>query len=341
MDRKYIPMLQESPEFLKDLVSAIRQAKKRIWIQVMIVEITPGMEKYITLLIEAAKRGVDVWIIVDWITERYHGEDLDTLPTFNLRLIKKRLLVHNMALDIFDRLQTAGVRLVIDKTPHTLGKHLLIGNRNHNKLFIIDDAFWTGGMNFISTPYTYIDFMVKILDRKIITAVEEYFLRKPHQDTSIICRKDYRFLIDSGKRWSSLIYDEAMVLIKSAKKEIILVSQLLPDSKFLNTMLKKSLDGVRVTITISHKDHNIFTRFPFRIHLDGFLKKIKQNPNISIIHADRKIHAKLLLVDNKKAIFGSHNFASWNELIGIEETGFLTSDKELIKQFKKFWKNRR
>lgn len=103
-------------------------------------------------------------------------------------------------------------------------------------------------------------------------------------------------------------------------------------------MLQKSLQGIKVTITISHKDHNIFTRFPFRIHLDAFLKKIDKNMNIRIIHADRKIHAKLLLIDSNKAIFGSHNFASWNELIGIEETGFLTTDMHLVKQFEQFWK---
>lgn len=332
------PILQNAPEFLKDLAASIGQAKKRIWIQVMIFEIADEMEKYILLLTEATKRGVDVWIIVDWITERFYDDDLDTLVTFNPFRMRKRLHIHAKAQKMFARVQKAGIHLVVDKMPGTVQRHILIGNRNHNKLFIIDDVVWTGGMNFITSPHKYIDFMVKIRDSRIMNVIEAYFNNKPNNDTSIQCTPEYRFLVDSGRRWSSLIYDEALSLISHAKKEIVLVSQLLPDSRFLKTLIQKSLEHVRITIIVSHKDHNMFTRFPFRIHLDSFLKKIDKNFNIKITFARSKIHAKLLLVDNEKAIFGSHNFASWNELIGIEETGFLTTDKLLIKQFDKFWK---
>src|SRR5438270_6860336 len=124
MDSTKDPVFQETSEFLADLAGAIARAKKRIWIQVMIFEITPEIEKYTTLLADAAKRGVDVWIIVDWITQRYYDNDLDTLITFKPSHIKKRQMVDKMAQEIFVRLQKKGVRVVIDKKPGIFGKHI-------------------------------------------------------------------------------------------------------------------------------------------------------------------------------------------------------------------------
>ncbi|HSW96898.1 MAG TPA: phosphatidylserine/phosphatidylglycerophosphate/cardiolipin synthase family protein [Candidatus Saccharimonadales bacterium] len=328
--------LQESSVFFKDLKQSIQQAKKRIWIQVMIFEMVPSMEEYITLFIDAAKRGVDVQFSFDWISERYYSENLDVYPTINHKKMEIRQRVHLFVQEQYEKLRKAGVRVTILNVPSPIGSLLLLGKRNHNKLFIIDDVAWTGGINIIANPKRFIDFMVKLYDPRIVFVIAEYFSMKKKINSIIPSTPDYQFLIDDGKKGGSFIYDKAIELIRNTKQEIIFVSQMLPDTGFLNQLVKKSKEGVHINAIISSAEHNIFTKFPFRYHYELFQSKIKNNSHFALLHSQQWIHAKLLVIDNNKAIFGSHNFAKWNELIGIEETGFLTTDKQLIVQFNKF-----
>ncbi|HSW97287.1 MAG TPA: phosphatidylserine/phosphatidylglycerophosphate/cardiolipin synthase family protein [Candidatus Saccharimonadales bacterium] len=328
--------LQESSVFFEDVKQLIRKAKKRIWVQVMIFEMVPAMEEYVALFMDAARRGVDVQLGFDWISERYYGENLDVYPTINHKKIKTRQAVHLFAQEQYTKLRKSGVTLTIFNLPSSLGGMFLLGKRNHNKLIIIDDIAWTGGINLIANPNRFIDFMVKIYDPRIVSVIECYFSRLKKVSEVISCTDEYQFLIDEGKKGSSLIYRTAIELIQNAKKEITFVSQMLPDSGFLEQLVKKSKQGVHINAIISSAEHNIFTKFPFRYHYQLFQSKIKNNSHFTLLHSKQWIHAKLLVIDREKAIFGSHNFAKWNELIGIEETGFLTSDKNLLTQFNKF-----
>lgn len=328
--------LQESLKFFSDLKYSITHAKKRIWIQSMLFEMVPDIEEYVSLFIEAAKRGVEVKLVFDWISERYYEENLDVYPALSFFKLQKRNEVHVFAEQIYAKMRKAGVSVTITNKPSKLGEIFLLGKRNHNKIYIIDDVFWIGGINLIADTSRFIDFMVKLDDTRILSTVEKYFLHKERLNSVVTCTPEYSFLIDSGHKGASLIYDTSIDLIKHAQKEIIFVSQMLPDSGFLDQLFKKSREGVKIHAIISNAAHNIFTKFPFRYHYELFQAKIKHNPHFILFHSKQWIHAKLLIVDGEKAIFGSHNFAKWNELIGIEETGFLTIDKNLITQFQKF-----
>lgn len=327
--------LQESAVFFTDLKRSIQVAKKRILVQVMIFEMVPAMEEYVDILIAATKRGVEVKIVFDWISERYYMENLDVYPSLNPEKIYKRQTVHHFAEKMYKKMRDVGISVTITNIPSSLGQFFLVGKRNHNKLFIIDNIAWTGGINLITNPNFYIDFMVKMYDPHVVLVIEKYFLNKQNFNDTLSATNEYQFLIDDGQKGKSVIYDKSIALIKNAKKEIIFVSQMLPDRGFLNELLKKTKREVSIRVVISNAEHNIFTKFPFRYHYSMFESKVSRNSHIILLHSKQRIHAKLLLVDDK-AIFGSHNFAKWNELIGIEETGFLTTDIHLLRQFKNF-----
>lgn len=330
--------LQESDVFFTDLKASIRKAKKRIWIQVMIFEMVEEIEEYVSLFTDAVERGVDVRVIFDWISERYYTENLDIYPTINPDKIKKRKEVDQFAHYICQKMRSAGITVTVTNTPSALGKLLLLGKRNHNKLFIIDGTAWMGGINLITSSSRYVDFMVKLYDSSLVSVVADYFLHKRKENAIIPANPEYKFLIDGGKKGQSLIYEKAVELVKHAEKEIIFVSQMLPDNSFLTELLKKARQGIYIRVVISTAEHNIFTKFPFRYHYSLFKFHASQNSNITLLHSRQRIHAKLLLVDNT-AIFGSHNFAKWNEFIGIEETGFLTNDENVLQQCRNFASN--
>src|SRR5579859_838194 len=134
-----IPEVQESVTYFNNLQKYIEKAKKRILIQVMIFEIVPQMEIYVSLLSNAAKRGVNVYLVLDWISERYYDENLDVYPAFRQEKKEKRQRLHLLEVEMIKVMEKAGVHVVVENTPAGIGNLFLLGKRNHNKIFIIDD----------------------------------------------------------------------------------------------------------------------------------------------------------------------------------------------------------
>lgn len=333
----------QSPEqFLADFTDLAKHATKRIHIQSMMFEQGDVISKLEPLLISKAKEGLDVHITVDAIAQRYTNDNPNIIIPFGGQRKKTFDRIHGENDKVRKRLILGGVKFTTTKRFNPVWFVFPILKRNHRKIYIIDDIVWVGGVNFYDKGFRMIDFMVKFTDPTIVTIFAEEFYRvntkRSKSNLSVACDKDTSVLLDAGVFGKSVIYDEAVSLVKQAQESITFVSQFIPDGDLLDALLNASKRNVQIRIITGPKNNKDFTKFPYNIPYENFKKKINGVQNIHISHQTSALHAKLLLVDGKAAIFGSHNLVNVGVLLATEEIGIKTTDKDLVKQLGEYIK---
>ncbi len=333
--------LQNPIEFIKDFQKEAKKAKKRIWIQTMFFEVCKRTKVFEEALINGAKRKLDVQVVIDWSNKRSVGTKIHFYPLLPIRKQKreKLKLFSKESKAMFKRLEESGAKVLFANQPGVNGSIIPFLKRNHSKIFIIDDAVWIGGINLNDKAFDNIDFMIKFKNKKILSAIEKQFPQvyiKKAQNYLVDLDDNYRLLYDNGRYNKSIIYNYAIEMIKRAKEEIIFVSQYVPDGPLLEALTKKANERVNVIIITSHKEHKVFTKFPYKPLYKRLKKKIKYNPYVKIVHCSKKVHAKLLMVDKREVIFGSHNFFRPIVLAGTQEISIHSKDNKLIKTLDKF-----
>jgi len=334
-------LLQKPEEFLNDFVTEIRKADKSIWIQTMSIEPGKVMSSIEKELMEAIKRGVDVRINYDWVTEKFVHGDLPLLPVLNSKKRSYNKSVRDKTSQMLDRLIIARVKISKTNQPNLFLSHVPFINRNHIKMYIVDDKkAWIGGINLFDVAFENIDLMVKTDNQKIITVLLEQFKKinenREQNDYSVNCDKDYSLYIDVGKHGKSIIYDTACSMVKDSKKNIIFMSQFTPDNKLLHELIEASKRNVAITVITSGEDDIVLGHYPAKLSYLYFRSILKKYPNIKLINLKKHVHIKLLLVDDRQALFGSHNLTFSGVLFGTEEIMFKISDPELLGQLDKF-----
>lgn len=329
-------------EFLKDFIKTASQAKKRIYLQSMLFESGHFLHALEPVLLKKAAEGLDVRVTFDWVSQRYVHEE----PNIILPLSKSKILynkkIHLQSRVLAQKWADKGVKITMTNRPHLMYRILPIAGRNHSKMYLADDTAWVGGINLYDNALKHIDIMVKLIDKKLIHALSGQYFRvnqnKPKKNYSVSCGKTSELYVDAGIIGKSLIFQEAIKLIKNAKKTIVFASQFVPDNAILNQIEKAADNGVSVDIYTAHSGYRNYTKFPYNVPYLFFKKSVRKKPNIRLYHQPIKMHAKLLLIDNSVAFFGSHNFVNIGVMLGTEEIAVCVSDKELIRQIQEFIK---
>ena len=335
-----MPTVQPPQQFLDDFISQAKHARTRIFIQSMIFERGNALSKLEPIILQKAKEGLDVRVTIDWVAGRYVHDDLSVLPPLSPSKRAYKAKVHKENSALIERWTKNGVVFTHTNIPNFLLSPLTILRRNHSKLFIIDDsAAWIGGVNLFDVAMGWIDFMVKFTDTSTIAPLSHQYGKvnhnRPADNYSVQCTPKNKLLIDAGKIGDSLIYAEAIDCIKQAKQTIIFASQFLPDHDLLHELIKASKRGITITVITSNKDYKLFQTLPYKPFYN-FSKHELDKFNIEIVHQRTKVHAKLIIVDNKVALFGSHNFVHSGAILGTEEIAMRTEEAGLVKQLKDF-----
>lgn len=329
-------VVQYPQEFFSDFIQLAQRASQRIWIQTMIFQVDEKIQLFEEILISAVTRGVDARLTIDWVNKRMVDGDVYMLPIINRKKRKYAHFLHRNRKILIKKLKKAGVNVTITNTPLVLERIIPHINRNHIKIYVVDNIAWIGGIGLSSFSLENIDFMVKFDDVSTVNAITQQFLQvnrlRPKHNYSVVCNSDYTFFVDCGLHGRSIIYNTARLMIQKATKEIIFVSQFLPDGPVLRSLIEKAKQHIPVSIITSNKDDNAFTRFPDKYFYLRSLKKIKKYPNIRLMYGPTKVHAKLLLIDRKEALFGSHNMVQTGVWAGTEEVSIQTTDTKLVKQ---------
>lgn len=116
-----------------------------------------------------------------------------------------------------------------------------------------------------------------------------------------------------------------LTLIKSAKKNIRIYAQDIQDEEILNTLIQESRSGVLIQIITNHP----------RVPSD--FKKLRQ-AGVQIYFPSLYIHAKVIMIDGKKALIGSMNLTK-NSLDANRELGIITEDPKIIKKLNTVFEN--
>ena len=334
-------LLQKPEEFLSDFVSEIKKSNKSVLIQTMSIESGRVMSLIEEELIKAVKRGVEAHINYDWVTKKFVHGDLPLLPVLNSKKRDYDKNVHNQISQMLKRLIVAGVKISKTNQPNLLLSLLPFVNRNHIKMYIVDGKkAWIGGINLFDVGFESIDLMVKLDDKKVIGALLNQFEKinknRENKNYSVNCGNDYSLFVDVGKHGKSIIYDEALSMIGSSKKNIIFMSQFVPDNKLLRELIKVSKKNVAVTVITSSEDDVVLGHYPAKLSYLYFKHSIKKYPNIKLINLQKHTHVKLLLVDDELAIFGSHNLTFSGVLFGTEEIMLKIFNSDLLQQLNRY-----
>jgi phosphatidylserine/phosphatidylglycerophosphate/cardiolipin synthase-like enzyme len=337
-------LVQNPENFLNDFISEIQKAKRSVFIQSMSIEPGNVMDLIEKELVKAVKRGVEVRINYDWVTEKFvHGE-LALLPVLNNQKKNYSDNLHNQIRELLKRLEKEGMQISKTNQPNFLLSSLPFLNRNHIKMYIIDgERAWIGGLNLFDIAFENIDLMVKIDNQKIISAFSNQFekinINRAQDNYSVDFGNDYLFYVDAGKYGKSIIYDRAIKMVKDAKSKIIFMSQFIPDNKLLRELIKASKRNVSITVITSSDTDILFKHYPSKLAYLYFKFMIKKYPKIKLINLKKHAHAKLLMVDDKVALLGSHNLTFSGVMFGTEEIMLETSDPELLQQLGQFVKS--
>lgn len=322
-------MVQDGFEFLRDFVSEIKRAKTEIGIKCMTIQAGHAPELILHAVEKASARGIDSKIIKDSHSEKVVGgtnsfqQELNTLR--------------------FNNLEKAGVSVAETNPPKGFFPKLpFIGKysqRDHRKIYFVDDTVWVGGMNLDNSNFNNIDLMVKIKNPEVVKDLMSIFQTtlEPESDYEINPNEETRILVDVGNLGKSIIMDEAIKTVNDAKESIRVFSMLLPDGKLLKALEKARKRGVKVDV-ITSKSNELNVALSRLVQTASQLRyKAIHEKKLPIYVSDKFVHAKYLGVDGKTAMFGSHNLSGQGVFLGTEEIEIITTNPGLVAQLENFF----
>lgn len=332
-------------QFLIDWRKTVSHAKKRAYLECMSFEYghAPGLIQQ--ALYEAAYNGLDVRANIDAFSDATFNDEIKWIPKKGGKKHKRTL--QELDQDMKKSLGDAGVKVtMVNPSSKLFGfpfktEIVPFFSRNHMKVFIADDTAWFGGVNVATDHFEKADFVVRFQDSRIVGPLTELFgmvnENKPKADFKKPLTDHYALIVDRGDAGKSMILDEAGGMVSEATESIELLSQLPPTGDLLDRIVERAKSGVKVNVVISnereYQSGSIPSGLLFKLEFNGFKKEIEGIDNIQVFHySEGRVHGKLLIVDGKEALFGSHNFARSGVKAGTQEASIETTDPRLISQ---------
>ncbi len=334
-------------QYFDDLIARIKDVKSgdRLLFMTMSIDfIDKAMIEFKQALIEAANKGARVVLLLDSYTFMLGGK-LKFGPLFysnNISLCFKNSVFYQTNRTISELIKQ-GVEVKILNAPLRKFSNPFKG-RSHIKLSIINDDIFIGGINLISDKTC--DVMVLFNDKKIadqlyllgLNILSKGYSNKAIEDDFFLpINQTDQIIIDKGLPNKSLIFDSAIKLINEAKDDLLLICQFFPDKQLILPLRDAYNRGVKVRIIFNNFSKH---KFPFNIlhFLVVFYFKLKL-PKVffkSEVPIDRYfLHAKVLISD-KTAMIGSHNFVYTGVKFGTSEICLISNNRLLSKNLKDF-----
>jgi len=328
-------------EYLEDLKKESSRAKKRVWLQAMYYLPSKTTSELTELLTTAGKRSLDTRLQFDYITLMDTDPDVPFISkillkddTTNLPPQKR----HKLKKQILHTLKKAGVKVNILNKPKGLNILLPLKGRNHIKLNIIDNIAYVGGINYGVVDFENRDFMVKIHDlnivKELVKIYETVWNNQLNKDENIIINKEVSLWLDYGGFNKSTILENVISSLKKANKSILYTGQFPPDGAYLKELVKADKRGVKVSVLLSKKSHNE----PVTRLLDYLSRKHMyfRGKDFKVKLDNKRVHAKVTLIDEETLIFGSHNYSKSGVLLGTSELTLKIKDRDLSLQALKY-----
>jgi cardiolipin synthase len=314
--------------FLDALRRESRRCHRTLFVQFSTFEGDASGEALSEILLERAAAGVDVRFLVD------HYSDVianDILPTvFHRRHELREERARTTAL--LAHLQSGGVAVRRTAPVGRWWQYFMY--RDHRKLVVVDGRVgFVGGLNVSDHNFTWRDFMVQItgpIVTDLATAFTATWTGVPLDGVPPRFQAD--FVVDDAPGRHA-IAEEVLALVDGATRSIVCESPSLLGDRLEAALVRAADRGVHVTV-IAPARHN---RAIFRLWVAETFRRL-QHPNITVYRFEGSggmTHAKLLLVDDTIATFGSSNFFAL-EAVAQRELNVFTSDPDCIGALRRF-----
>jgi cardiolipin synthase len=315
-----------APAFLTALRDDLRACHTSLCVQFSTFEGDASGEQFAALLIECAEAGVSVQLVLD------HYSDFvadDVLPVHlarrsDLRAERTRTRV------LLDRMVASGIQLRRTAPLGSMARYMLY--RDHKKLIVVDGRVgYLGGINVSDHNFAWNDFMVRVEGPVVEDLARDFASTWNGRRIRLAAPPvpgDYLVNQAAGR---PAVLDETLRLVDGARESIFLETPSLLGHRIERALLDAADRGVRVTVVVPAQ-HN---RWIFRVWSRKTMLEIR-HPNISVQGyrgCGAMTHAKLLIVDGRRAAIGSANLFAL-EAMTQKELCLFTDDTRLVEQLR-------
>ncbi len=293
----YVEFFKEGQDYYRSYVEAIQSAKRSIMLQTYIFHMDHFGRDVHASLVEAAMRGIKVYVMVDSVGSRLFEEVAS------------------------DQLQSAGVHF-IRFNGITFEFLYRWGRRLHHKILIIDQELcFLGGINIISgfdkkTGTPQLDFAV-LLKGPIVENINVYaktlfsksspetvFFDSPMPSQKFKNGVQIKLLINDWVHRRFQISKQYSYLTRLAQKEILIInSYFFPKRRFMYQLVEAAARGVRVRLILPK-----YSDWPTYILASEYLYDFFLKNGVEIYQWNLgNHHGKLAIIDENFTTIGSFN----------------------------------
>ena len=294
-------LLHNGEDAYPAMLAAIEGAEQSVYLSSYIFADDRSGQAFCAALQRAAKRGVDVRVLVDALGEKYFW------PPIHRRLT---------------RLGIRHARFL----PFSLASWgFFINLRNHRKLLIVDNRLgFTGGMNISdrhlladpSIPHRVVDLHFQILG-PVVGQMQEAFFEDwyfatgeapqqpltsppPLADGETFCRG-----ISAGPNedFEPLTWIIVGVLNSARKRVCIMTPYFIPDRALTTALCAAALRGVQVEIILPQQNNLSFVHWAAQ----DYLAELVEHKVRIFYQPPPFVHSKMLIMDHHYALIGSAN----------------------------------
>lgn len=292
-----VVFFKEGSDYYQEYINLIINSKRIIHLQTYIFMMDEFGIKVHRELINASKRGVSVYLLVDSVGSRLFDSKAE-----------KALKESGVIFIRFNQMRI--------KSPYSWGRRL------HHKILVVDgEASIVGGINILAAndkkfKDPQLDFALLLrgpIVFRLVLYCQKVFQKSAHQKFSfpslgppspIQGGIDLKVLVNDWvlRRWQ--ITRQYTHLTQKAKKEITIInSYFFPRKNFMKQLIEASKRGVKVRLVLPK-----FSDWPSYILASEFLYSYFLKNGIEIYLWNKSIlHGKLATIDNKWATIGSFN----------------------------------
>lgn len=317
-------LLVGAEAFVREFAASIPHCKTRLFVQFSTFEGDSSGQTFADFLLNRAQHGVDVRMLLDCYSEVVLS---DIYPIF-IHKMKQVRQERAQTHQLLHSMRNQGIQIQRTAPPGPFGIYML--HRDHKKMVILDDhTAFVGGINVSDHNYAWHDFMVKIqgpLVQDLMTDFCSTWNGATQPFDTPVPGGDF-ILNQCAGRYP--IFEEILRMIDRSESSIVIESPYLLGDRIENALAAAAERGVQMTIIMPYHNNKWIYRFWVRT-----LHRRLAHPNVTIYGYQGRhhmTHAKLVLVDNQRATFGSLNMF---ELEGAtqKELNVFTSNPDFIAQ---------
>ncbi len=318
-DYNKMDILDKGTTAYNHFMQAIQNAKTHIHIETYILELDITGQHILDALIEKAKQGVEVRLL------------LDSIGSFVLYFNQKPL----------KKLTTAGGSYAFFHPFLFTANSRRINLRNHRKIYLFDQKILlTGGMN-LSNDYfglakntskhrRWVDLMFKIQGPNTFhyqtVFNEDWFYTTQERLSSppkpeLFPQGEMMQVVPAGPDMVSETLFETLLNSIFYTKNTIQISgpYFIPDNSIMNALLIAIKRGVKVTLLVSKSSSHLI----FDLGRRSYMRELLEAGGEVLYYKKSLLHAKIIIFDSQSAMIGSANFDCRSLFINYEMVNFI------------------